>query len=181
MPLQFYYAFTNLFLNEIGTPEPAIHQTLGQMSEIAFHAAAAVDAPARLGIKVIMLSACAAWAVRYWAFGYGDAGTAMWMIYVGILLHGVCYDFFFVTGQIYTDEQAGRRSARRRRASCNFVTHGVGYFIGAWVSGRGTAFRAASGGHDWRRIWQVPAIGAVVIVLFAFLFRPAAPRTSTPA
>jgi nucleoside transporter len=183
IPLQFYYAFTNLFLNEIGLPEPASKMTLGQMSEVGFM----VLMPwflVRLGVRGILLVGMAAWALRYALFAYGDAGGLAWMLYLGILLHGICYDFFFVTGQIYVDQQASPRIRAAAQGFIAFVTLGLGLFIGGIVSGSVVEAFATGGGpaaHDWRAIWLVPAVGAgVILVVFAALFRPV-PGASIPS
>jgi len=182
IPLQFYYAFTNLFLNEIGMPEPASKMTLGQMSEIGFMLVMPVLL-VRLGVKKMLLIGMTAWTARYVLFAYGNADALVWMLYAGILLHGICYDFFFVTGQIYVDQQAGPRIRAAAQGFIAFVTLGVGMFIGAWASGLVVeAYRlgGAAVAHDWARIWLVPAAAAAaVLVLFAFAFRPE--REAAPA
>jgi nucleoside transporter len=173
IPLQFYYAFANLFLNEIGVANAAGKMTMGQMSEVFFMLFIGVLLR-KFGIKVILLVAMLAWAARYFAFGAGNATDGIWMIYIGLLLHGICYDFFFVSGQIYVDQQAGPRIRAAAQGFIALVTLGVGNFVGSWLSGRIVdAHVLPEGGHDWAAIWRIPALGALMIfVLFAVLFRP---------
>jgi nucleoside transporter len=174
IPLQFYYAFANPFLNEIGVENAAGKMTLGQMSEIGFM----LVMPwffRRLGVKYMLLAGIAAWALRYAFFAFGNSGESMWMLYAGILLHGICYDFFFVTGQIFVDRRAPQELRAAAQGFIAFVTLGVGMLIGSWLSGLAvdqfSASTAAGVAHDWRSVWLIPAAGAaVVLMLLAALF-----------
>src|SRR4029079_10306052 len=116
----------------------------------------------RLGVKTMMLVGMAAWAARYAVFAFGDNSALVWMLYGGILLHGICYDFFFVTGQIYVDRKAPADLRAAAQGRIAFVTRGVAMFIGSWAPGRIVDAFAVSGGHQWSRIWLVPAAGAAV-------------------
>jgi nucleoside transporter len=173
IPLAFYYAFTNLFLNEIGLPEPASKMTFGQMSELGFMLLLPLLL-ARLGVKRILLIGMAAWALRYVCFAYGNTGSLAWMLYLGILLHGVCYDFFFVTGQIYVDQRADFQVRAAAQGFLAFVTQGAGLLIGNSLSGRIVDAFATPTGHAWPTIWLIPAgLAALILVVFAVLFTPA--------
>jgi nucleoside transporter len=170
IPLQFYYAFANAFLSEIGVANPTSKMTLGQWSEIFFM----LVMPwffVRLGVKWMLIVGMLAWTVRYTLFAFGDNGPLVWMLYVGILLHGICYDFFFVTGQIYTDKKAPIQIRAAAQGFIAFVTLGFGMFIGSWLSGLIVEQYVISGGHDWPTIWLYPAaFAAAVLVLFAIFF-----------
>ena len=170
IPLQFYYAFTNPFLNELGMTNTAGIQSLGQVSEIFFM----LVMPwffVRLGVKNMILVGMAAWATRYVLFALGDTGAALWMLYAAILLHGICYDFFFVTGQIYVDKKAPIQIRAAAQGFIAFVTLGVGMFIGSYLSGLIVDAYKTPAGHDWYTIWLIPAAMALgVLVLFAIFF-----------
>jgi nucleoside transporter len=175
IPLQFYYAFTNPFLNEIGVQSAAGKMTMGQMSELLFM----VTLPwffKRLGVKWTLVLGMLAWVVRYICFGYGNAGELAWMLYVGIILHGICYDFFFVTGQVYVDQKAPVALRAAAQGLITFITYGIGMFLGSYLSGWVVDLYAKTSGagvtHDWRSIWMVPAVGsALVLVIFLAGFR----------
>ncbi len=176
IPLQFYYTFTNPFLNEMGVVNAAGKQTIGQMSEVAFMLVMPFFF-ARLGVKKMLIVGMLAWAARYLLFAFGNAQDLVSLYYLGIALHGICYDFFFVTGQIYVDKTAPKAIQASAQGFITLVTYGVGMLIGAWASGPVVDLYARSGvagvvAHDWRAIWLWPAAMAVgIVLLFAFFFR----------
>jgi len=170
IPLQFYYAFLNPFLNEIGRTSTAVTQALGQVSEVGFMLLMPFFF-VRLGVKNMLLVGMAAWMARYVLFAFGDNHGLVWMLFLGILLHGVCYDFFFVTGQIYVDNKAPLHIRAAAQGFITFVTYGVGMFIGSYLSGWIVDQYVTPGGHDWRTIWLIPAAMAFgVLALFAAFF-----------
>jgi nucleoside transporter len=174
IPLAFYYNFTNPFLVERGVQNAAAKQTIGQVSEVLFMLVMPFFFR-KLGVKWMLLVGMLAWAGRYLLFAFGNAQELVLMYYAGIALHGVCYDFFFVTGQIYVDHAAPKEIQASAQGFITLVTYGVGMLIGTWASGP-VVDRYASGPadavvHDWTAIWLWPAAMAIAIVLlFAFLF-----------
>ncbi len=171
IPLQFYYAFTNLFLNEIGVRDAAGKMTGGQFSELG----CMLLIPwffRRLGVKGMLLAGMAAWALRYTLFAFGNSGSGMGLLWGGILLHGICYDFFFVTGQIYVDRKAPLAVRAAAQGLITQVTYGAGMLLGSSLSGAVVEHYTVGAGHAWRSIWLVAGgCSAAVLVWFAVTFK----------
>ncbi|MCL4116862.1 UNVERIFIED_CONTAM: hypothetical protein GTU68_041355 [Idotea baltica] len=175
IPLAFYYSFTNGFLNEMGMENTATKMTLGQVSEFLFMLLIPFFF-IRLGVKKMLMVGMIAWILRYLLFAYGNNENLVFMYYLGIVLHGVCYDFFFVTGQIFVDQTAPKSIQASAQGFITVVTYGLGMLIGSWASGIVVdQYTYIDGGetlHLWKSIWLVPAIMAVLItILFALLFK----------
>ena len=171
IPLAFYYQHANQFLTEIQVANATGKQTVGQMSEVLFMLLVPFFLK-RFGMKGTLLIGMLAWAARYVLFAYGNAGDLVFMLMIGIALHGVCYDFFFVSGQVFTDSKAGPRNKSAAQGLITLATYGLGMLIGFSVAGQLTDSFAIEGGHAWRSIWLYPAaFAAVVAALFAWLFR----------
>src|SRR5690606_10005887 len=173
IPLAFYYQNANLFLTEIGLENPTGKMTIGQFSEAFFLLLLPVFF-SRFGFKQTIMVGMLAWAVRYLLFAYGNAGELAYMLIIGIALHGICYDFFFVSGQIYTDAKAGERYKSSAQGLITLATYGVGQLIGFWVAGFVSEHYKSNPTADpfWQNVWLVPAgIAAVVLFLFMLFFR----------
>ncbi len=172
IPLAFYYQNANPFLTEIGVENATGKMTLGQVSEVLFMLALPVFLN-RFGIKATLVIGMAAWVVRYALFAFGNADEGLFMLIVGIALHGICYDFFFVSGQIYTNAKAGENVKSSAQGLITLATYGVGMLVGFAVAGAITdTYTLETGAHSWQQVWLFPAaFAAVVLVLFAILFR----------
>ncbi|MEM8968012.1 MAG: nucleoside permease [Bacteroidota bacterium] len=172
IPLSFYYAWANPFLNDIGMVNVVGKMTMGQMSEILFLLLMPFFFK-RLGYKKMLIIGMAAWSLRYVLFMMGNPSELVWMLYGGIILHGICYDFFFVTGQIYVDERAPKNIKNAAQGLITFATYGVGMFIGSLLSGViAENYTIDQSTYLWDKIWLVPAVlSALVLVLFAVFFR----------
>ncbi|MDG1047817.1 MAG: nucleoside permease [Flavobacteriaceae bacterium] len=172
IPLAFYYQNANPFLSEIGVSNPTGKMTIGQASEVLFMLLLPLFFK-KFGFKKTILAGMLAWTLRYILFAYGNAGEGAFMLIVGIALHGICYDFFFVSGQIYTDTKAGEKYKSAAQGLITLATYGVGMLMGFWVAGQiSDAYLLPDGSHDWTNIWLLPAAFALVVMgLFALFFK----------
>ncbi|MBZ4191784.1 MFS transporter [Niabella beijingensis] len=193
IPLAFYYSNANPFLTDIGMKSATAKMTIGQASEVLFLLLIPIFFK-RFGFKLTILVGMFAWVLRYLLFAYGNAGEMAFMLILGIALHGICYDFFFVSGQIYTDSKAGEKYKSSAQGLITLATYGIGQLIGFWVAGyvgkhyadlapaklengavltdAQNAERITQFGNFWQHVWIVPAIiAAIVAVLFLLFFR----------
>ena len=134
IPLAYYYQYASGVLSQVGFEQPASTMTLGQMSEIFFMLLVPFFFR-RLGVKWMILVGMAAWAIRYVLFAFGAPQQAIWMMLLAVALHGICYDFFFVTGFMYTDKKAPPEVRGQAQGMLVFFTQGVGMFFGYWIAG----------------------------------------------
>jgi nucleoside transporter len=171
IPLAFYYQNAGAFLADIKVDNPTGKMTIGQASEVLFLLCLPIFFK-KAGFKWTILVGMLAWALRYVMFAYGNAGDLSFMLIIGIALHGVCYDFFFVSGQIYTDSKAGIQYKSAAQGMITLATYGVGMLIGFYIAGLISDNYNSAAGHDWKMIWLIPAaIAAVVFILFILFFK----------
>ena len=172
VPLSFYFTWTNTFMTEIGILKPAAKMTLGQVSDVVFLMLLPVLLP-RLGVKGILLLGIGAWALRFALFSaFASDSDALWMLFLGICIHGMCYDFIFVMGRMYVDKHASEDIRAAAQGLHGVVTLGAGMFIGSWLSGVVGEHYKRGDAHSWQEIWMIPAaMSAVLIVVFALLFK----------
>jgi nucleoside transporter len=172
IPLAFYYQNANPFLSEVGMENPTGKMTIGQVSEVLFMLLLPYFFK-KFGFKNTMIAGMLAWTIRYLLFAYGNNGDLTFMLILGIALHGICYDFFFVSGQIYTDSKAGDKFKSAAQGLITLATYGVGMLIGFWVAGKITdSYLLSEGLHSWTDIWTFPAIFALAaMALFAIFFK----------
>ncbi len=173
IPLTFYFSFTNAYLNEMKVENAAGKMALGQVSEVVLMLLMPLIFR-KVSVKMILVFGLAAWAVRYALLAYGNPDSGMWMFYLAILLHGICYDFFFMTGQLYTDMQAPSNLRSAAQGLIIFLTYGVGMFIGSLLSGSAVDYftKTVNGVavRDWQSFWLTSSAGAAVILLLLVIF-----------
>jgi nucleoside transporter len=169
IPLSFYYSFANVYLNDLQMSNVAAKMTLGQASEALFILAIPFMFY-KTGVRNMLLIGIGAWMLRYIFFAFGNMDANMWMIYTGIILHGVCYDFFFVTGYMYTEKKAGEKIKNAAQGLFTLASYGIGMVIGTYFSGLVVDYYTESGAHFWNSIWLVPAYISVGVLIFFILF-----------
>jgi len=169
IPLAFYYSLANLFLNEVGMVDAAGKMTLGQVSEGLFILAIPFLFY-RIGVKNMILLGMIAWILRYVCFAHGDTDLNEWMLYAGIILHGICYDFFFVTGYMYTEQKAGENIKSAAQGLFTFATYGLGMLVGNWIAGFVGDYYTYDEQHDWTAIWYVPTTIAIFVLIYFIIF-----------
>ncbi|MBA8560818.1 MFS transporter [Citrobacter freundii] len=173
VPLGTYYAYTASFLADAGVGDVSTAMSFGQMSEIFFMLVIPLLFR-RLGVKYMLLIGMCAWFVRYAFFALGISEEGRFLLYLGILLHGVCYDFFFVVGFIYTDRIAGEKVKGQAQSMIVMFTYGIGMLLGSQISG--ALYNRLVAGQTvpqaWTTFWWIPAVAAAVIaVIFLFSFK----------
>ena len=170
IPLAFYYQYANPFLQDIGMTNPTAKMSLGQFFEIFFLLLLPFFFK-KFGFKITILAGMLAWAIRYALFAYGNADNLAFMLIIGIILHGICYDFFFVSGQIYTDAKAGPKFKSAAQGLITLATYGIGMLIGFWIAGLIKDAYTVANVSNWKMVWIIPSlIALVVFILFAFAF-----------
>lgn len=171
IPLAFYYSYANPFLTDIGVENATGKMTIGQVSEVLFMLLLPVFLK-RFGIKATLLVGMLAWVIRYISFAFGDPNNSMLLLLMGIALHGICYDFFFVSGQIYTDHKAGDNIKSAAQGLITLATYGVGMLIGFAAAGHIVDAYTVVGRPDWQTIWLIPAgFAAAVFVVYGLVFK----------
>ncbi len=170
IPLAFYFQNLSVFLTESNVPNSTAWSSLGQFSEIMFLLLLPFFLK-KYGFKKTILVGMLAWGVRYVLFSFGNNGDLFTLLVLGIFLHGICYDFFFVCGQIYTDSKAGEKYKSAAQGLITLATYGVGMLIGFWVAGKITdAYVLENLGHNWANIWLFPAGFAIIVLIFFTIF-----------
>lgn len=182
IPLAGYYSYGNQFAGTVWT-EPGFYMTFGQWAEVLFMLVMPACF-ARLGVKWMLAIGMLAWVVRYGLFSAAAGSTppVAWMVLGGILLHGICYDFFFVTGQIYVDQKARPQIRGQAQSLLVLVTQGLGMLIGAQAMTAVVTANTIEKKADWATIWLLPCLGALgILLLFVLSFRAPARATNAPS
>lgn len=174
IPLTFYYSFTNAYLNEVGVANAANKMSLGQASEVIMLLLMPVFFRV-WSVRTILLLGLSSWALRYVLLAYGNPQDGMWMFYLAILLHGVCFDFFFVTGFLYTNQVAPAELRSTAQGLITLATYGLGMLIGSLLSGGVLDYfstTAADGSvvRNWQSFWLSSAAMSFAITLMVLFF-----------